>query len=86
MGTLAYISLVLLIRVSTKRSLAQLSAFDLVITVALASAFGRILIATEMGMVEAVVAFGLLVSQQYLMAAAEMRWPRFARVPRHLQP
>lgn len=76
-GTLAYISVVLLIRTSIKRSLAQFSAFDFVITIALGSAFGRILTAKEVGVVEAVTAFTLLTALQFLLAAAERRWPRF---------
>jgi len=79
-GTLAYFSLVLLIRVNTKRALAQLSAFDFVITVALGSAYGRILTATEVGLVDAVVAFALLAALQYLLAAAQTRWPRFSQM------
>jgi uncharacterized membrane protein YcaP (DUF421 family) len=79
-GTLAYFALVLLIRAGTKRSLAQFGAFDFVITVALGSAFGRILTATEVGIVEAVVTFGLLVTLQYVLSLAEMRSPAMANV------
>lgn len=77
-GSLAFFALVLLIRASTKRSLAQLSAFDFVITVALGSAFGRILTATEVGLAEALTAFVLLISLQYIIAIIETRSPRFA--------
>ena len=79
-GTIAYASLVLLIRTSTKRTLAQLSAFDFVITVALGSAYGRILTATEVGLFEALIAFALLASLQYVLATAESRSPRFAQL------
>lgn len=79
-GTLAYLALVLLIRASTKRSLAQFGAFDFVITVALGSAFGRILTATEVGIVEAVVTFGLLVTLQYVLSLAELRSPAMANL------
>ncbi|MEL6385131.1 MAG: hypothetical protein AAFQ89_22235 [Cyanobacteria bacterium J06626_18] len=40
-GTAAYFSLVFLLRVSGKRSLAQLNAFDFIVTVALGSILGR---------------------------------------------
>ncbi|RFA25180.1 hypothetical protein CAI21_19615 [Alkalilimnicola ehrlichii] len=79
-GTLGYISLVLLIRVGTKRALAQLSPFDFVITVALGSAYGRVLTATEVGLTEAVTAFALLIGLQYILASAQIRWPRFAKL------
>jgi len=79
-GGLAYFSLVFLIRATTKRCMAQMSAFDFVITVALGSAYGRILTATEVGLLDAITAFALLASLQYFLAAAENRWPRFAHL------
>ena len=40
-GSLAYVTLVLFLRVSGKRTLAKLNAFDLVVTVALGSTLGN---------------------------------------------
>jgi uncharacterized membrane protein YcaP (DUF421 family) len=40
-GTLAYLSLVLLLRVSGKRTLSKMNAFDLVVTVAIGSTWRR---------------------------------------------
>ena len=79
-GGLSYLALVLLIRASTKRTLAQFSAFDFVITVALGASFGRILTARDVGLAEAITAFTLLITMQYLMTALERRSKRVARL------
>lgn len=77
-GTLAYAALVLLLRVSGKRTLARLNAFDFLVTVALGASFGRILTARSVALAEAITAFSLLVGLQYLMAWLQVRSPRFA--------
>jgi uncharacterized membrane protein YcaP (DUF421 family) len=43
-GTLAYVVLVLLLRISGKRTLSKLNAFDLVVTVALGSILATVLL------------------------------------------
>jgi uncharacterized membrane protein YcaP (DUF421 family) len=63
-----YITLLLLLRASGRRPLARMSAFDFVITVTLGSAYGRVVTATEVGLVEAVVGFSMLIALQ--MSAA----------------
>lgn len=78
-GTLAYVALVVLIRVSGKRSLAQFTALDFVITVALGASFGRVLTARSVPIAEAVTAFALLVTLQVVVAKLTVNSPRFAR-------
>lgn len=78
-GSLGYLALVLLIRLSGRRTLARMRAFDFVITVALGAAFGRILTARQVALAEAVTAFALLVALQWLVATAQQRWPGFRR-------
>ena len=79
-GGLAYLALGLLILASAMRPLAQFTAFDFVVTVALGASFGRILTARDVGLAEAVTAFALLVALQYLMTTLERRSPRVARL------
>jgi uncharacterized membrane protein YcaP (DUF421 family) len=69
-----YVSLLLLLRVSGKRPLARMTAFDFVITVTLGSAFGRVVTATEVGIVEAVLGFAMLVLLQVGAAWLQERW------------
>jgi uncharacterized membrane protein YcaP (DUF421 family) len=75
LGTLMYISLVVILRVSGSRTLTKMNAFDFIVTVALGSAYGRALTARQVALVEALVAFALLVVLQYVVTLAQLRWP-----------
>lgn len=76
-GTLGYAALVALQRISGKRTLSQMNAFDLLITVALGASFGRILTARHVALAEAVTAFALLVGLQFVVATLRHRSRRF---------
>ena len=76
-GTLAYVALVLVLRVSGKRTLTKLNAFDLVVTVALGSTLATVLLSKSVALAEGVVALGLLVLLQYALAWLSVRSPRF---------
>ncbi|GGC69964.1 DUF421 domain-containing protein [Siccirubricoccus deserti] len=77
-GTLAYVTLVLLLRVSGKRTLAKLNAFDLIVTVALGSTLATVLLSKSVALVEGLAAFALLAGLQYLVAWLAVRSPRFS--------
>ena len=77
-GALAYVSLIMLLRVSGKRTLVQMNAFDFLITVALGASFGRILTARSVALLEAITAFALLVFLQYAVVWLQTRSARFA--------
>ncbi len=64
-GTLAYAALVLLLRVSGKRTLSKMNAFDLVVTVALGSTLATVILSKEVALAEGVTAFALLIALQY---------------------
>ncbi len=72
-GTLAYGALVALQRISGKRTLSQMNAFDFLITVALGASFGSLLTARSVAFVEAVTAFTLLVTLQFVAATLRQR-------------
>lgn len=72
-GTSAYVALVLLLRVSGKRTLAKLNAFDFVVTVALGSTLATVLLSSSVALVEGVTALALLVTLQYVVAWASVR-------------
>lgn len=78
-GTGAYAALVLLLRVTKKRTLAQLNAFDFIITVAIGASFGRILTARDVALAEAVTTFALLVVLQLAVTRLQMLSPAFAK-------
>lgn len=81
-GMLAYVVLVAFLRISGKRTLAKLNAFDLVVTVALGSTLSAILLQESIALAEGTVALGLLILLQYLVTFTSVRSSRFARLVR----
>lgn len=79
-GTLAYAALVALLRVSGKRTLSKLNAFDLVVTVALGSTLATVLLSKSVALAEGLVAFALLVGLQWAVATLSVRSPRFSEL------
>ena len=74
-GTAAYVAVVIVLRLSGKRTLAQLNAFDLVVTVALGSTLSAAVLDSTVAWAEGVVAFVLLAGGQFLIAFITSRWP-----------
>lgn len=81
-GLLAYASLIAFLRISGKRTLAKLNAFDLVVTVALGSTLSAILLQESVALAEGVTALGLLILLQFAVTSASVRWPLLARMVR----
>jgi uncharacterized membrane protein YcaP (DUF421 family) len=79
-GTLAYVALVLILRISGKRTLSKMNAFDLVVTVALGSTLATVLLSKDVALAEGVLAFALLISLQYLITWFSVRSDRVAQV------
>lgn len=67
-GAVAYVTLVLILRFSGKRTLAKLNAFDLVVTVALGSTLATILLSTDVSWAEGATALALLALLQLVVA------------------
>lgn len=77
-GSLAYATLVLLLRISGKRTLAKLNAFDLVVTVALGSTLSAIILQESIALAEGATALALLILLQFLVTFWSVRSARFA--------
>ncbi|WP_298823581.1 DUF421 domain-containing protein [uncultured Planococcus sp.] len=75
-GFLAYVGLVIFLRISGKRTLTKLNAFDLVVTVALGSTLATILLSKDVSLLEGLTAFTLLIFMQYLftLLAVHSQW------------
>lgn len=75
-GFSAYIGLVIFLRISGKRTLTKLNAFDLVVTVALGSTLATILLSKDVSLLEGLTAFALLIFMQYLftLLAVHSKW------------
>jgi uncharacterized membrane protein YcaP (DUF421 family) len=74
-GPASYAVLVVVLRVSGKRTLAKLNAFDLVATVALGSTLATIFLSKDVSWVEGVAALFVLALLQFLVASATARLP-----------
>ena len=77
-GVLAYAALVLTLRISGKRTLTKLNAFDLVVTVALGSTLATVLLSKDVALAEGVLALALLVFLQFAITWASVRAPWFS--------
>jgi uncharacterized membrane protein YcaP (DUF421 family) len=73
-GTLAYASLILLLRVSGKRTLSKMNAFDFVVTVAMGSTLATVLLNKSVPLLDGVLAFALLISLQYAITWLAVRY------------
>ncbi len=67
-GSATYLALVVLLRLSRKRTLAKMNAFDLVAAVALGSTLATILLSKTVALAEGLLALGLLIAWQYFLA------------------
>lgn len=73
MGVCAYAGLVLMLRVSGKRTLAKMNAFDFVVTVAFGSTLATTLLSKDVSLSEALAAFAVLIALQYVVAWLSVR-------------
>ncbi|MEG9500709.1 MAG: DUF421 domain-containing protein [Methylorubrum extorquens] len=75
-GPLAYVALVAILRISGKRTLTKLNAFDLVVTVALGSTLATVLLSKSVALAEGVLAMALLVFLQFAITwlAVRVSW------------
>ena len=76
----AYVAMLLLIRAGGKRSLAQLNAYDLIVTVALGSTLASAILSPTTSVAQAAVAFAMLVGMQFLISFAASRSNRMERI------
>lgn len=72
-GVLAYLTLILFLRISGKRTLAKMNAFDLIVTVALGSILATTLLSSDVSLVEGLTAFIVLIGMQFVIAWLSVR-------------
>lgn len=65
--------MVLLLRVSGKRTLTKMNAFDLVVTVALGSTLATVLLTKSVALAEGLTAFVLLIFLQFVLTWLSVR-------------
>jgi len=73
-GVLAYIALIIFLRVSGKRTLSKWNAFDFVVTIALGSTLASVIISKDVVLIEGVIAFALLIGLQFVITRLSVRF------------
>lgn len=73
LGTIAYIAIIFLLRISGKRTLSKWNSFDFVVTIAFGSVLASILLSTKDTFGQGVLGFALLVLFQYILTWISVR-------------
>ena len=73
MAFAVYVAIIVLIRLSGKRTLAKMNAFDLVVTVALGSSLATVALSKSTKLVEGVLGIAVLLGLQYVVAWLSIR-------------
>lgn len=73
-GTLSYLSLLIIIHLTGQRPLGRMQTFDVIVAVAIGSTFGRLLTAQEVQFTEALTAFILLAVLHFVVSTLRYRF------------
>lgn len=76
-GSAAYVALVVLLRLTGKRTLSKMNAFDFVVTIALGSTLATTLLSKDVALAEGITAFALLIALQFAVTWMSVRSARF---------
>lgn len=79
-GVLAYASLLVLLRISGKRTLSKWNAFDLIVTVAFGSVLATSFLSRDVSIVQSALAFASLVALQFAVTWTSVRFPPLERL------
>jgi uncharacterized membrane protein YcaP (DUF421 family) len=79
-GIVAYAALVTFLRISGKRTLSKMNAFDLVVTVALGSTLATVVLSKDVPLAEGLLALALLIALQWVVAWGSTRSQRISEL------
>lgn len=79
-AAIAYIALIFLLQASGKRTLAKMTAFDFIVTVAIGSILANIILSKDTVFVEGMTAFVVLIAAQYAISSFSSRSKKFERL------
>jgi uncharacterized membrane protein YcaP (DUF421 family) len=79
-GVLAYIAIVVLLRITGKRTLSKMNAFDFIVTVALGSTLATVLLSQDVALAEGVLGFCVLIFLQLTVAWVSARSQSFRKL------
>ncbi|HQY90625.1 MAG: YetF domain-containing protein [Caldilinea sp.] len=79
-GVCAYIALLVLLRISGKRTLSKMNAFDFVVTVALGSTLATILLSKDTALADGLLALALLITFQFIITWLSVRFKSISKL------
>lgn len=79
-GVAAYLTLVVMLRLSGKRTLSKFNAFDFVVTIAIGSTLATVLTSREVALAQGVVALAVLLALQFAITWGAVRSGRVRRL------
>jgi len=72
-GTLGYIGIILILRISGKRTLSKWNSFDFIITIALGSMLANLMLSTDTSLAQGILGIGMLVFFQFIITWVSVR-------------
>lgn len=79
-GVIAYFGLILLVRISGKRTLSKMNAFDFIVTVALGSTLATLVLSKDIALAEGLLAIALLIFLQFIITWLSVRSKTVSRL------
>ncbi|RKR06570.1 uncharacterized membrane protein YcaP (DUF421 family) [Kushneria sinocarnis] len=79
-GILTYVALIVVLRLSGKRTLSKWNAFDFIVTIALGSVLATALMSTRVSLLQSIVALVVLVLLQFAITFTSVRSPVMRRL------
>jgi len=79
-GVACYTALLVMLRLSGKRTLSRMNAYDMVITMALGSLLTKAMLTRDQTIAESVLAIVLLIGFQYAVSTISCRWDGFRKL------
>ncbi|MEX2591722.1 MAG: YetF domain-containing protein [Anditalea sp.] len=77
---LAYVLMIVMLRVSGKRTLSKMNAFDFIVTIALGSSLATVALNKNVALADGVLAFFLLIFLQYFITWLSVRTKKVKRI------
>lgn len=79
-GVLAYIALITLLRISGKRTLSKMNAFDLIVTVAIGSILATVILSKDVSLIQGITALIVLIGMQFLITYFSVRSTKLSNI------
>jgi uncharacterized membrane protein YcaP (DUF421 family) len=76
----AYVVMILFLRVTGKRTLSKMNAFDFIVTIALGSSLATVALNKNVPLIEGALVFFLLIFLQYVISWISVRMPPFKKI------